>query len=173
MKSPKSHFAALLVPTLVLLGGCGFLRGGNVTQTPSSGDSEVSHYSEKQLCSDFAAFLKNDLSLDADQFIRDELDKPIGYSGGCVQARPGGGRIAQLVMSRSLVADTIEPEEPGFQPQAGMEEKAWLAPDDQFRVQVGRWIGTMDIDVDNLKLTDEQTRRSFEFLIRVTRAVRG
>ncbi|WP_306356779.1 MULTISPECIES: hypothetical protein [unclassified Nocardia] len=148
---------------LVALGGCGFF--GNSTP---DGPSE---YSQGRLCAEFTEFVKNELSADVEYREAAGDDRPIGYSTGCRPAPSSGPSVGQLVMSRSTEDGTSEPNEPSYEPQNGFDEDVWIAPDNRFRVQIGRWIGTMELY--RMELTNEQTRKSIEFLIRETRAVRG
>lgn len=162
MSVVNRRVATLLLP-IVMLGGCGFLEDKT--------EAEVSTYPQGRLCAEFTEFVKNELSINADYRESAGSGDPIKYSAGCTPAPVGGTTVGQLMMSRSLEEGAVEPEEPGYKPQKGFDEKVWMASDNKFRVQVGRWVGVMELY--RVELTNDQTRKAIEFLIRETRAVRG
>ncbi|NNH75874.1 hypothetical protein HLB23_39500 [Nocardia uniformis] len=161
MKVASRWITALLIPLLLTIpGGCGFF---------DSDSSKSSSYNRGKLCSEFSEFFKSELSLNVQEYDMGDFDKPIGWTSACFPSRAGGLAAGEL----SMIAASSEGDQmasASFELQKGFAEEAWLAPGNKFRVQAGEWVGRMEIS--NMELTDEQTRKAIEFLVRVTQDVR-
>ncbi|MEC3953779.1 hypothetical protein VMT65_12135 [Nocardia sp. CDC153] len=154
--------AVLMIPLLVFLAGCGS------SEKDITGPSQ---YNRGKLCGEFADFYKTVLSIDVEYPNQKDFDKPVSRANGCFPSHVNGGMAGHLDMVRSLEDGTDEPSDPAYQPQNGFDEKVWMAPGSKFRVQDGRWVGTMELF--NTDLNNDQTRKAIEFLVKATREVKG
>ncbi|MFD7846143.1 hypothetical protein ACFV4K_24770 [Nocardia sp. NPDC059764] len=155
--------AVLLIPLIMALASC-----GSSSDNPTSGPSQ---YNRGKLCGEFAEFYKSVLAIDVEYPSQKDFDKPVSRASACIPSRSSGGTAGHLDMTRSLEDGTDEPNDRAYEPQTGFNEKVWMAPGSRFRVQDGRWVGSMEFF--NAELNNDQTRKAIEFLIRVTREVKG
>ncbi|WP_147287143.1 hypothetical protein [Nocardia otitidiscaviarum] len=147
------------IALLALSTGCGLTRNSN-----------ESDYNRGQLCAEFAEFFQRDLSLSVKYEGENDFDRPVEYASVCIPETQAGSRAGLLSMTYHPGGNIDEPDA-AYQPQKGFDEKVWIAHDNQFRVQIGSWEGRMKLH--DAELSDEQTRKSIEFLIQATRKVHG
>ncbi|GAB2519458.1 hypothetical protein [Nocardia heshunensis] len=163
MTTSKGKIIAYAVPLLVALSACGLSSSGT--------NSTQSNYDQKKLCAEFVAFLKSEFAVDAEDPNSGDPSKPVGLGSVCILNRTGGLRVGMLDMSQSSSMSADRLRDPSFEAQKGFDDKVWIGPNNNVRVQSGSWVGTMDLS--KLELNDQKTRDSIEFLIKATNEVNG
>lgn len=173
------RFVLLAVSALVvLLSGCGDPYRDDL-QTDL--DASPSHVKQGKVCEQLAGFLETQLSVGDVQYspgaVSEYFDKPIEWTMLC---RPSASDkyVGLLQVRNPQLKGTSEPANTAYAPATGFSEKAWIAPGQKYRTQVGSWVVELEILEENittptgkLVMTDELIRKTIEFMIDLAREV--